>query len=170
MNHAYLLTGGNLGDRAENLQRAKQLISVKAGKVLKASGVFETAAWGKTSQPDYLNQALLIETPLSARELLETILRVEKQLGRLRQEKYDARIIDIDILFFNDEIVKMPDLIIPHPHIQNRRFVLVPLLEIAAGFLHPVLLKTVDTLLKECPDPLDVKKFSLPIEGKQVDL
>lgn len=170
MNHAYLLTGGNLGERAENLQKANRLIAVQSGRIIKTSGVFETAAWGKTSQPDYLNQALLIETSLNASTLLHSLLAIEKQLGRLRQEKYGARIIDIDILFFNDAIVKTPDLVIPHPHLHNRRFVLVPLAEIAAGYLHPVLKKTIETLLSECPDSLNVKKYSLPIEGKQVDL
>ena len=160
MNHAYLLTGGNLGERAENLQMANQLIAAQTGRILKTSGVFETAAWGKTSQPDYLNQALLIETDLSPTALLQALLAIEKQLGRLRQEKYGARIIDIDILFFNDAIIRSPELVVPHPHLQNRRFVLVPLAEIAAGYLHPVLKKTVETLLTECPDPLNVKKYS----------
>jgi len=159
MNIAYLLTGGNLGDRAESLKNAAAMVEKEAGRILTRSHLYETAAWGTTNQPDYLNQALLIETNLTAIELLHTILTIEKQLGRFRQEKYGARIIDIDILFFNSEILKTEQLIVPHPHLQNRRFVLVPMVEIAADYCHPVLNKTMSALLEECPDPLDVKKF-----------
>lgn len=159
MNYAYLLTGGNLGDREENLKKAIISLGEKVGKVLQVSPVYETAAWGGTDQPDYLNQALLVETSLSASELLHTLLDVEKQLGRFRQEKYGARVIDIDILFFNDEIIQTADLVVPHPHIQNRRFVLAPMAEIAPDLVHPVLDKTIIGLLEACPDPLNVKKF-----------
>jgi 2-amino-4-hydroxy-6-hydroxymethyldihydropteridine diphosphokinase len=159
MNNAYLLTGGNLGDRAESLKNAAEMVEKEAGRILTRSHLYETAAWGTTNQPDYLNQALLIQTNLTAIELLHTILTIEKQLGRFRQEKYGARIIDIDILFFNSEILKTEQLIVPHPHLQNRRFVLVPMVEIAADYCHPVLNKTMSALLEECPDPLNVKKF-----------
>ena len=170
MKHAYLLTGGNLGNRAENLLRASRLIHENAGSILKQSNLYETAAWGKTTQPDYLNQALLIETPLESNALLECLLSIEKQLGRVRQEKYDARCIDIDILFFENEVIHSKDLIVPHPQLQNRRFVLIPLNEIAPGFIHPVLHKSISTLLDECADPLNVKKYSLSNGIKQVDL
>ncbi len=159
MNHAYLLTGGNLGDRAENLKKAAELIGQQAGRVLQISSLYQTAAWGKTAQPDYLNQAIEIETELSAPALLAGVLDIERQMGRIRQEKYGARIIDIDILFFNGDIIKLENLSIPHPHLQNRRFVLVPLAEIAPGYQHPVLKQTTAQLLGTCPDTLDVKKF-----------
>ncbi|MES2649143.1 MAG: 2-amino-4-hydroxy-6-hydroxymethyldihydropteridine diphosphokinase [Bacteroidota bacterium] len=159
MNYAYLLTGGNLGDRTENLHQAEIWIDRQAGRVIKKSALYETAAWGNVLQPDYLNQAILVETNLTAIELLRTLLQIEKQLGRLRQEKYGARIIDIDLLFFNNEIIHLPNLSVPHPQLQNRRFVLVPMTEIAPQFVHPQLKKTIETLLSSCPDPLDVKKF-----------
>ena len=170
MKHAYLLTGGNLGNRTENLFEASRLIDEKAGRIITKSGLYETAAWGKTSQPDFLNQALCIETELDANALLDCLLSIEKQLGRIRQEKYDARTIDIDILFFDEEIIHKENLVIPHPHLQNRRFVLEPLNEIAPGFIHPLLQKNIATLLLECDDPLNVKKYSLPNGVKQVDL
>ena len=159
MNHAYLLTGGNLGDRAENLRQAEIWIGKMAGTIVKKSALYETAAWGSMRQPDYLNQAMLIETELPATELLTTLLQVEKQLGRLRQEKYGARVIDIDLLFFNNEIIHLPELSVPHPQLQNRRFVLVPMAEIAPQLIHPLLQKSISTLLTNCTDPLDVKKF-----------
>jgi 2-amino-4-hydroxy-6-hydroxymethyldihydropteridine diphosphokinase len=159
MNHAYLLTGGNLGDRAENLRQAEIWIGKMAGTIVKKSALYETAAWGSMRQPDYLNQAMLIETELPATELLTTLLQVEKQLGRLRQEKYGARVIDIDLLFFNNDIIHLPELSVPHPQLQNRRFVLVPMAEIAPQLIHPQLQKDISTLLTNCTDPLDVKKF-----------
>lgn len=159
MNHAYLLTGGNLGDRTENLKKAEIAIGEQAGRVLKLSSLYETAAWGTENQPDYLNQAILIETGQSAIVLLHTLLDIEKQLGRFRQEKYGARIIDIDILFFNTDIIHTSELIVPHPHIQNRRFVLVPMAEISPAFQHPLLQKKITELLTNCADPLNVRKF-----------
>ncbi|MDP4265109.1 MAG: 2-amino-4-hydroxy-6-hydroxymethyldihydropteridine diphosphokinase [Bacteroidota bacterium] len=159
MNIAYLLTGGNLGDREQNLADARQWIEAGCGKIIRASSLYETAAWGKTDQPDFLNQALKIETMLDANQLIRSVLETEKKMGRTRKEKYGSRIIDIDILLFNDEVYSGPFLTIPHPEIQNRRFVLVPLTEIAAGVLHPVLKKTIAQLLQDCPDTLPVKKI-----------
>jgi 2-amino-4-hydroxy-6-hydroxymethyldihydropteridine diphosphokinase len=160
MNKAYLLTGGNLGNRKENLQRAKELIALHCGEVVKASSLYETAAWGNTDQPDFLNQALEIHTPFNAKQLIRRILKVEKKMGRIRKEKYGPRIIDIDILLFNLEKFNLPFLQIPHPQMQNRRFALLPLAEIAGDAIHPVLKKSIAVLLKECPDTLEVKKYS----------
>jgi 2-amino-4-hydroxy-6-hydroxymethyldihydropteridine diphosphokinase len=157
-NRAYLLTGGNMGNRAGYLHDASVNISVFCGKILSESSLYETAAWGKTNQPNFFNQVLFIETALNADELMKEILLIEEKMGRIRNEKYGARIIDIDILFFNDEIINKPELTIPHPEIQNRRFVLAPMNEIAPEFIHPGLLKNISTLLKECGDKLDVKK------------
>lgn len=161
MNQAYLLTGGNMGNRRENLAKAFDYINEECGPVPKASSVYETAAWGKNDQPSFLNQVLEIETALTAPQLLKKILMIEKKLGRVREEKYGPRIIDIDILLFNDEVYQLPMLEIPHPQLQNRRFVLVPLAEIAPHFIHPVLKKTIAELLAICPDKLEVSAFPL---------
>ena len=133
MNQAFLLLGGNIGNRKENLANARSQLGKKCGSALVASRLYETAAWGKADQPAFLNQALKLGTSLAAAELMNTILEIELQMGRRRDEKYGPRIIDIDILLFNDEIIDLDFLKIPHPRMQDRRFVLVPLAEIAAG-------------------------------------
>jgi 2-amino-4-hydroxy-6-hydroxymethyldihydropteridine diphosphokinase len=158
MNKAYLLTGGNMGNREENLATAYHHIDQQCGHVIHASSIYETKAWGKNDQPSFLNQVLEIQTNLTPRQLLKKILFIEQQIGRVREEKYGPRIIDIDILLFNDEIHNYPSLKIPHPELQNRRFVLVPLAEIAATAVHPVLKKTIVELLEICPDKLEVSK------------
>jgi len=159
MNRAYLLTGGNIGNRKAMLQKAIQLLNEYCGKVTAESSLYETAAWGKTDQSAFLNQALELETGLNARQLIRKILKVEKLMGRERKEKYGPRIIDIDILLFNDETHDIPFLKLPHPEMQNRRFALIPLAEIAADITHPVLKKTIKQLLADCPDKLEVKKI-----------
>jgi 2-amino-4-hydroxy-6-hydroxymethyldihydropteridine diphosphokinase len=156
MNKAYLLTGGNMGNREKNLARAKTLIGEKAGKVIRASALYETAAWGKTDQPSFYNQALEIETALPPKELLKLLLEIEKKLGRHRDEKYGPRIIDIDILLYGDQISNDPQLRIPHPELQNRRFALTPLAEIGPGLMHPVFKKSITELLAICTDTLEV--------------
>jgi 2-amino-4-hydroxy-6-hydroxymethyldihydropteridine diphosphokinase len=156
MNKAYLLTGGNMGDRKEALQKAQSLIEQNCGTIISRSSMYETAAWGKTDQPSFLNQVIEIQTNLQPRQLLRKILKIETLAGRIREEKYGPRIIDIDILFYNHEVHNYPQLIIPHPEIQNRRFVLVPMAEIDADFIHPVFKKTITQLLAICPDNLEV--------------
>lgn len=159
MNKAYLLIGGNVGNRLQNLHQAVTAIDQTCGRVLLQSSVYETAAWGKTDQQAFLNQALLIETTFSAPDLLKGVLEVESRLGRVRKERYGPRVIDIDIIFFNNDIIRLPALTIPHPEVQNRRFALTPLHEIAPSLVHPVFHKTIDRLLQECPDELQVKKL-----------
>jgi len=160
MNKAYLLTGSNLGNREEQLALARTRIAEQAGKLHAVSSLYETAAWGRTDQPDFLNQALWLDTPLSASQLIRKLLKVEKSMGRIREEKYGPRVIDIDILLFNEEVYNYSFLKIPHPELPGRRFALLPLAEIAPGLRHPVLDKTVAELLEICPDPLPVKKVS----------
>lgn len=160
MNKAYLLTGGNMGDRKKNLATATELISQYCGSIIAASSLYETAAWGNTEQPAFLNQALEVDTSLNARQLIRRILKLEKLMGRVRKEKYGPRIIDIDILLFNNEKHNYNFLKLPHPEMQNRRFALLPLAEIAPDIVHPVLNKTIKQLLKDCPDKLPVKKIS----------
>jgi len=160
MNKAYLLIGGNLGNREENLSKAVDLINEQCGNITKTSSLYETAAWGVTEQPSFLNQALEISTSLNAKQLMRKALAIEKTMGRVRKEKFGPRIIDIDILFYENEVHDLSFLKIPHPELQNRRFVLVPLAEINSEFQHPVLKKTVAELLEECPDNLEVKKIN----------
>lgn len=160
MNKAYLLTGGNLGDRKDTLQKALTLIEKNCGKIISLSSIYETAAWGKTDQPSFFNQVMEIQTELLPRLLLRRILKIETRIGRIREEKYGPRIIDIDILFYNDEVHNYPLLKIPHPEIQNRRFVLVPLAEIARDFIHPVLKKSILELLAICADGLEVSRIN----------
>ena len=159
MSTAYLLIGGNLGNRKENLLTAISLINEQCGPLTKSSSIYETEAWGKTDQPSFLNQALEISTSLNARQLMRTILKIEKEMGRVRKEKLGPRIIDIDILLFDNEIHDLRFLKVPHPEMQNRRFVLVPIAEIDPTLQHPVLKKTIAELLEECPDNLEVRKI-----------
>jgi len=160
MRTAYLLIGGNLGNREDNLQKATLLIIEQCGALTACSSIYETAAWGIADQPSFLNQALEISTSLNARQLLRKILKIEKEMGRIRKEKLGPRIIDIDILLFENEIHDLRFLKIPHPEMQNRRFVLTPLAEIDPELMHPVLKKTIAQLLEECPDNLEVKKIA----------
>jgi len=160
MNKVFLLIGGNMGDRLQNLHQAIDLLVETCGPVTQQSAVYETAAWGITDQPAFLNQALALTTVLTAQELITTVLSVEEKMGRHRLEKFGPRIIDIDILFFNDDIMDEPNLTIPHPQLQNRRFVLAPMEEIAPELVHPVLHKTIEQLLQECKDELAVKRLN----------
>jgi 2-amino-4-hydroxy-6-hydroxymethyldihydropteridine diphosphokinase len=160
MNKAILLIGGNLGDRTGHLQQAVEQIDKQIGKVEKISALYETAAWGHVEQPDYLNQALLVSTEMDARTLLETVLAIEHNIGRIRRQKWGARVIDIDIIFYNDAIINQPDLKVPHPQMQFRQFVLVPLGEILPDWQHPVLHQSVSTLLENCTDELPAVKYN----------
>ncbi len=159
MNKAYLLIGGNMGNRRKQLEKAVKRIEKACGTIALQSHFYETAAWGKTDQPAFYNQALVIDTALPAFELLDAILHIENSMGRYRVEKFGPRIIDIDILLFNNELIHDPRLEVPHPQLANRRFALEPLDEIAPGVIHPVLKKTIHRLLKECTDPLAVRKL-----------
>lgn len=156
MNTAYLLLGSNIGNRENYLLQAAELIEKKIGKITSASSLYNTSAWGNENQNDFLNQAVRIKTNFSAEEVLKIILSIEKELGRERNTKWAARIIDIDILFFNQEIISSKDLTIPHPYLHERRFALIPINEIDPNFIHPILNKTVRILLEKCPDKLPV--------------
>ena len=157
---AYLLLGSNVGDRLHHLKTALNLISENISPIINRSAVYETMPWGNEKQPSFLNQGLEISTSLTARQLMRKVLKIEEEMGRVRKEKLGPRIIDIDILLFENEIHDLRFLKIPHPEMHNRRFVLVPLAEIDPALQHPVLKKTIAELLEECPDNLEVKKIA----------
>jgi 2-amino-4-hydroxy-6-hydroxymethyldihydropteridine diphosphokinase len=158
MNKVYLLTGSNSGDRTNFLSDALLRVGKNIGKVEAHSSIYETQPWGNTDQPAFLNQVLLAATEKNAREVLRSILEIEAGMGRVRKEKWEQRIIDIDILFFNEQIIEEEGLVVPHPFIQERRFALVPMNEIAPALVHPVLQKSIRELLHICPDVLEVKR------------
>jgi 2-amino-4-hydroxy-6-hydroxymethyldihydropteridine diphosphokinase len=159
MNTVYFLLGSNIGNSEEQLRLATIIIEKQIGKIIARSAIYQTAAWGKTDQPDFLNQVIIVETILWAEESLSAILTIEEKMGRVRTEKNAPRIIDIDILFFNDAIIQEKELTVPHPEIQNRLFALIPLNELSPNYIHPLLNKTVHELLADCKDVLNVKKF-----------
>lgn len=159
MNKVYLLTGGNIGNRKAMLEDAEKYIKKYIGQVSALSDIYETAAWGKTEQSPFMNQALEVYTTLAADEVLHKALLIEEKMGRYRQEKFGPRIIDIDILLYNNAIINEPGLIIPHPQLAYRRFALTPLAALAATYIHPVLQETIGNLLLNCKDELPVKKL-----------
>lgn len=161
-NQVYLLIGGNLGDRKALLQKARQGIEEYIGKIIGKSSIYETAAWGFESENDFLNQVLIVDSDLNPHQVLDKCHEIEKQLGRIRNsEQYASRTMDIDILFYNDEILDEPNLIVPHPKLHERRFTLEPLNEIAPDYIHPKLKKSMQELLSDCIDHSDVKKYSV---------
>lgn len=155
-NGIFLLLGSNEGDRVANLAEAERRIARDAGSVAARSSLYKTAAWGVEDQPEFYNQVLEIRSAHSAEQLLDILLGIEQSMGRRRLQKWGPRIIDIDILFYGQEIRDTAGLTLPHPGIPSRRFTLVPLAEIAPGFVHPLLKKDVRTLLSECTDSLAV--------------
>jgi len=140
------------------LEQARQALS-GLGPVISTSAVYETAAWGLNDQPAFLNQALCISTALTPEVLLQAILNIELQLGRIRAEKYGPRTIDIDVLLYEDLIHHSDTLVLPHPELPNRRFALTALAEIAGSMVHPVEQCTILALLDRCPDALPVNRF-----------
>lgn len=161
MNSSILLLGSNIGDKKKNIYSALNQLSLICGKIKFVSSLYESEPWGFSSTESFYNLAILIETDDSAIVLLEKILKIEEKLGRIREKNkgYTSRIIDIDILFYNDSIIEEHNLIVPHPLIQERRFVLLPLLQIIPKWVHPVLNINIEELLKICPDKSKVTKI-----------
>ncbi len=155
----FLLLGCNIGDRIQRFREAEEQLALRQVYVLQRSSMYETAAWGPIPQDDFLNCVIQVLTKHPPLELLEIILETEEAMGRKRTEKWGPRLIDIDILYYNDEVIRTDALSIPHPFIPERRFTLEPLAEIAGDFIHPVLKKDQRTLLAECADPLEVRKL-----------
>ena len=152
MRKIYLSIGSNKGNRYSFIKEALRLIQKDIGEVILISKIYETKSWGFQSD-DFLNLCILIKSELIPAELISKLKNLEERIGRKKNtDKIEAREIDIDILFYSDKIVKQKDLIIPHPRLYLRNFVLYPLNDIAADFIHPILLKSVNELLKECED------------------
>jgi len=159
-NKVFLGLGSNLGNREENLLMAQKLIEEKVGKVRSKSSIYETAAWGITEQNAFLNQVLEIETVFSPSAVLHLLLKIEKDMGRIREIKWGERSIDIDVLYFNNVILSTENLVVPHPFIPERKFVLVPLCEIAPVFIHPKLKQSNLELLEKCQDSGEIIVFN----------
>ncbi len=160
MNEVFLSLGGNMGNRFKYLEETKWEISKHVGHMLKSSAVYETDAWGSNSTQKYLNQVIKISTPLNPKELLFKTDMIERKLGRKRNSKNNIdRTVDIDILFFNAEVIREKNLQIPHPRLHLRKFVLVPFNELDKTFIHPQLHQSIGTLLKNCTDTLKVIKY-----------
>jgi 2-amino-4-hydroxy-6-hydroxymethyldihydropteridine diphosphokinase len=159
----YLGLGSNLGDREAYLRSGLDAIQTLAGcELIRCSSLYETAAWGKTDQPDFLNLVVQIETTLTAQSLLDELHRIEQRLGRERHERWELRTLDIDILLFGEKIIREPGLIVPHPYLAERRFVLVPLAEIAPDFRIPGSDLSTHELLQRCPDEGSVRLYLSP--------
>lgn len=164
MNSVFLALGGNLGNTFKNIETALDLIENKVGVIVRTSSIYETEPWGKSEQPNFLNLVVELSTNYSAQETLDKIQKIETELGRIRKEKWGTRTIDIDILFYNDDIIKSERLTVPHPLMQERKFVLIPLAEIAADFIHPILKQKIKQLLLSCADHLNAHKFNKPLK------
>ena len=163
MNVAFLCLGGNIGNRIENIKACKEQIAQNCGKITGVSGIYETEAWGSDSKNKYLNQVIKINTKLNAKKLLAALLKIEKDLGRNRTANRNSdRTMDIDILFFNSDIITEKDIEIPHPRLHERNFVLKPLNDIASKIEHPILKKTVSELLNLSKDKLKVDLVKSP--------
>ncbi|QIA07136.1 2-amino-4-hydroxy-6-hydroxymethyldihydropteridine diphosphokinase [Draconibacterium halophilum] len=162
MNKVFLGIGGNIGDKRQNFIHVLNLIEIKLGKIIQKSSVYETPPWGFRSEDAFWNQVLIIETKLEAEELLWRIREIETDFGRERgNERYSSREMDIDILYFNDDFLESKDLIIPHPRIHERRFVLIPLVEIAPEMKHPLRRLTSIEMLENCLDQSVIKKIEM---------
>lgn len=161
MHKCYLLLGTNLGDKSVNLSTAIAMIGEEIGQVTVKSSVYRTAAWGKENQDDFLNQVLEVTSDKAAEEVLTCCLAIEKEMGRVRYEKWGERLIDIDVLYYDREVISTDVLSVPHPHLHERRFTLVPLVEIAPEYVHPKLNQTHVQLLGSCPDQLEVLRESI---------
>lgn len=153
-----ILLGSNLGDRLANLKQAIASIA-SFSTILQQSNIYQTAAWGNTDQADFLNQAIEIQTHQSAENLMQALLAIESQMGRVRLQKWEPRIIDLDIIFYESAIHNSDFIQIPHPEMQKRAFVLKPLLDIIPNFEHPILKQTITQLWEKCPDQLEVGLF-----------
>ena len=156
MNTVFLHLGSNENQPLKQLLVALGKIEEQIGKISLYSQIYKTEAWGKKDQNDFLNMAISVHTELQPSELLQKTQKIEKKMGRVEKEKWASRIIDIDILFYNNQNIRKPELTIPHPHIEKRNFVLIPMLDIAADYVHPILHKTIVDLYNSSKDTCNV--------------
>ena len=153
MVRVYFSSGSNQGNRLNSLVQAARLIDKRVGKIIQYSPVVETEPWGFKAETSFYNQVLMVETQYSPQQVLNKVLEIEQQLGRIRSGKgYSSRMIDIDILFYDEIQLAEHNLVIPHPLLHERKFVLEPLAAIAPGLIHPVLHKTISELLQQLKD------------------
>ena len=157
MKHVYLSLGGNLGNTQEIFEACYPKIENKIGEIQQKSSLYLTAAWGLTEQADFVNQVIQVETTLTAHAILSEIQNIEKELGRERIITWGPRTLDLDILFIENQIIQDAQIHVPHMHIQNRKFILIPMNEIASDFIHPLLEKSIRELLNETTDASEVK-------------
>jgi len=177
MKDVFILIGSNKGDRKSIISNALSMIGERAGEIITASAIYETEPWGFQAPITFLNQVISLETTLTPEKLLDQLLTIEVQLGRIRpfdgcgcsvpsvpgaegHQLYESRSIDLDILFYGQQLVFTDALMIPHPRLHERKFTLIPLMEIAPGFQHPLLKKSVEYLCKICPDQSAVRAYS----------
>jgi 2-amino-4-hydroxy-6-hydroxymethyldihydropteridine diphosphokinase len=156
LNKVVILLGSNVGYRKSRLCKAIKAIESEIGVIYLKSKVYVTKAWGNQNQNDFFNQVIEVKSNFNAPLILQKLLNIEVKMGRIRTEKWAARTIDLDILFYNNEIIKSDSLIIPHPQLHLRRFTLVPLVEILPNRIHPQLQLTCSQLLSNCLDTLEV--------------
>ena len=161
MNTVYIQLGSNIGERESFIAKSMEQIEENIGEIITESSIFETIPWGYENQDNFLNSVIKIKTTFDAFKVLKKSQEIENTLGRKRISKWRKRTIDIDILFYNNEIINTTKLIIPHPLIQQRKFVLVPLSEIAPNYIHPILKKSISTLLSECKDNQKVLDYEI---------
>ena len=163
MSEVYLSIGGNLGDRLENLQKCKSKISMQMGNIMKESSIYESEAWGFDHPRNFYNQVISIQTDKNTEDILRIAQSIEKDLGRIRSEHkaqaYEGRTMDIDILLVDDQTIDTEKLVVPHPHMHKRNFVILPLSEIAPKLMHPTLNKAIATLEEQCQDKGNIQKI-----------
>jgi len=155
MNKVVILLGGNLGQPLQNLEKSRNLISESIGSIQKESSLFQSKAWGFEAKELFINQVILLETKFSPNQLLNETQKIENLIGRKSKTinlEYSSRLIDIDILFYNNEIIKSPELIIPHPRLHLRNFTLAPLNELIPDYIHPKLQKTISWIYTNSND------------------
>ncbi|MAO71968.1 MAG: 2-amino-4-hydroxy-6-hydroxymethyldihydropteridine diphosphokinase [Flavobacteriales bacterium] len=161
MNIIYIQIGSNMGDRISYINNSMQQIEDKLGEISNSSKIYESSPWGNINQGNFLNSVIKVESDLDAFKTLKILQEIEENLGRKRIQKWGERCIDLDILFFNNHIIDSKNLTVPHPYIQDRNFVLIPLNEIASTFNHPTLKKDIFALLNDCTDKEEVSIYEI---------